>query len=163
MTATFLFIALTCYAPPVDAAAEERSIREFLVTRQDAFNREDAKWLASHFVENGEFVNSSGTSVKGRDNIEKTYRALFDSPPHHGVTTVHAIEEIRCVTDDAAIVVGNWRLSGLKDQQGRPLPDRRGRSIIIVVKVAGEWMIDLLRADLKVPEAAAKSGTVDVE
>ena len=163
MTNVLLFVALCFHAAPIDTAAEEKSVREFLGTRQAAFDREDAKWLVGHFTENGEHIDSSGKSVKGKDKIEKAYRALFDAPAHHNVKTIQTVEEIRCVTPDVAVVNGGWTLSGLKDEKGKPLPDRKGRSIIVVVKKDGEWMIDLLRADLKVHTAAEKPAKVDGE
>lgn len=153
MLTSLCLAALVLAAPPTDTAAEEKSIREFLETRQDAFIREDAKWLVSHFTEDGEFVRSSGEIARGRAEIEKTYRAIFEAPHHREVKTVQKVDEIRCVADDVAIVHASWALSNLKDAAGKPLPDRSGKSILVVVKRDGEWRINLLRADLKVPEA----------
>ena len=149
MTTAMLLVALCLQAPPNDTAAEEKSVREFLGTREAAFNREDAKWLVGHFTADGEHVNSSGKSAKGHAQLEKTYRELFEAPGHHQVKTIHTIDEIRCVTPDVATVIAGWKLSGLKDHQGKPLPDRSGGTIIILVKQEGEWRIDLLRADLE--------------
>ena len=151
-----LLVTLTLYAAPIDVAAEEKAVREFLATRQDAFIREDSKWLSGHFTEDGEHISSTGKSVKGREAIEKSYRALFDAPQHHGIKTVQTVEAIRCVTPDVAVVNGGWTLSGLKDEAGKPLPDRHGRSLIVLVKKGNEWMIDLLRADIKSHHGTAK-------
>jgi uncharacterized protein (TIGR02246 family) len=154
-----MFVALA----QIDTVAEETAVRAFLATRQDAFNRGDAKWLVGHFTQNAEHIDSTGRSVKGKDKIEKAYRALFDVPGHKDVKTIQKIEEIRCVTADVAVVNASWSLSGLKNDKGKPLPDRNGRSIIVVVKKDGEWMIDLLRADLKVHSASEKPVKVDGE
>src|SRR3954462_2836956 len=104
MTHAIMLVALCLQAAPIDTAAEEKSVRQFLGTRQDAFNREDAKWLVGHFTEDGEHDDSTGRSVKGRVQIEKAYRTLFDAPGHHDVKTIQTVDEIRCVTSDVAVV-----------------------------------------------------------
>lgn len=158
-----LFCALTLCAAPLDVAAEEREIRAFLSTRQDAFIREDSKWLSGHFTENGEHIDSFGRRTQGRAAIEKSYRAIFDAPQHHGVKTVQTIDEIRCVTADVAVINGTFHLSNLKDETGKPLPDRSGHTILVLVKQGKEWMIDILRSDIKPKSGAGKKNKVDGE
>ncbi len=158
---SILLLALSFCAAPPDVAAEEAEIRKFLSTREAAFEREDAQWLTGHFTEEGELINSSGLHVKGRKAIEKTYRELFARPHHKEVQTTHTIDEIRCVTPDVAVVDAGWALHNLKDESGKPLPDRQGRTLIVVVKKGDEWMIDLLRADLKIHAALEPEGKDD--
>lgn len=163
MLSTILVCLLSLNAPPTDAAAEEREIRAFLSTRQDAFIREDSKWLAGHFTENGEHIDSFGRRTLGRAAIEKAYRSIFDAPQHHGVKTVQTIDEIRCITSDAAVVNGTFHLTNLKDEAGKPLPDRSGQTILVLVKQGKEWMIDVLRSDIKSKGDAGKKSKVDGE
>jgi uncharacterized protein (TIGR02246 family) len=133
--------------------ADEASIRSFLATREDAFNREDVQWLVDRFTEDAEHVDSRGTTVKGRAAIGAAYRELFHAPAHRDVRTKQVVEEVRSVTPDVAIVTASWALSNLKDDAGAAVPDRGGRSVLVLVKAGGEWKIDLLRADLKVHAA----------
>jgi uncharacterized protein (TIGR02246 family) len=135
------------------ARADEASIRAFIATREDAFNREDVQWLVDRFTEDAEHVDSRGTAVKGRVAIETAYRELFHAPAHRDVRTKQVVEEVRSVTPDVVIVTANWALSNLKDETGAAVPDRGGRSVLVLVKAGGEWKIDLLRADLKVHAA----------
>jgi hypothetical protein len=42
-----------------------------------AFNRGDAKALATLWTEDGRYVDPNGVEVKGREALEKMYEALF--------------------------------------------------------------------------------------
>ena len=152
-TALTLF-ALVLTAPPVNP--EEEAVKEMLHGRIDALNRRDAKWLADHFVddgEDGEHVDASGNRTIGRANITKAYQAVFDSPVYKDVEWKGEVERIKFITPDVAMVDATWDQSG-HDAKG-VAAHRSGKSLLILRKTDEGWEIVSSRASPK-PAKAAK-------
>ena len=80
---------------PTDAIV--KSIKSFAA----AFNAGDAKKLAAHFAEDGEYVDDAGTLFKGRANIEEEFAAFFKVLP--GAHLAVDVEQLRFVGDSMEI------------------------------------------------------------
>ncbi len=76
---------------PTDAIV--KSIHSFAA----AFNAGDAKKLVAHFVEDGEYIDDTGTLFKGREAIRAEFAAFFKALP--GTQLAIDVEAIRFVGD----------------------------------------------------------------
>lgn len=61
-----------------NSSAEEAAIKAAIKSYVDAFNRGDAKALASHWTEGGELATPAGETIIGRANLEKDFAAYFE-------------------------------------------------------------------------------------
>lgn len=83
-----------------DFDAITASIKSF----QDAFNRHDAKSLAAHFSDSGEYVNDAGIVFQGRSVIEKEFAAQFKVIPNSRIQL--DVVDLRFVGNGLAIEEG---------------------------------------------------------
>ncbi|MCL4205415.1 MAG: SgcJ/EcaC family oxidoreductase [Pirellulaceae bacterium] len=64
-------------APTDDEDGDEAAIRETINSFLTAFHQGDAKALAAHWTEHGDFVTGSGERWQGQQQIEERYAAYF--------------------------------------------------------------------------------------
>ena len=60
-----------------EGGSEENAIRAAVESYVAAYNRGDAKAVASHWSESGEWISPSGQRFQGRQAIEKEMESLF--------------------------------------------------------------------------------------
>jgi uncharacterized protein (TIGR02246 family) len=63
--------------PMDEAAGDEAAIRQTIESFLAAFHERDAKALAAHWTEHGDFVTGSGERWQGQQQIEERYAAYF--------------------------------------------------------------------------------------
>lgn len=152
----FLFAIFTSLfvmsAPP----SEEVAIRHLLSDRMAAWENQDVAELVDEFAEDADYIDSSGNLTTGRKAIEENYKKIFASGKYKGTRSTQEIKKVRLIHADVAIVDAEWTLSGLVDTEGKPLPNREGTSVIVLVKEGKEWKIVTLRASLSMPKPAEK-------
>lgn len=119
-------------------AAAKKAIREAGRSYLKAFADGDAKKVAEHWAENGEFFGSSGRHVKGRENIEKEYADYFAT--HPGQKLNPSRRQIRFIQPDVAIVTGVSSVS-----PAPPGPPSKCTYSAILVKQDGRWLMDNVR------------------
>jgi uncharacterized protein (TIGR02246 family) len=91
-------------AKPLPPAKAEADIMQMAASYAAAFNRGDAKAVASHFCEDAESIDETGRIVQGRDAIEAQTAAMFEQSP--GAKISINVKSIRLLTDDVAIEHG---------------------------------------------------------
>jgi uncharacterized protein (TIGR02246 family) len=120
--------------PPADAASDsnERSVRDFLTTYNDAVRRMDANALASMYTSDGEMWNAGQRVCQGQDAI-RTFLKSFDGRVRieSQETTIGTID----LTGTGATVVATYR------QRARML------DIGDLVEARGRIRFELVRAD----------------
>ena len=81
--------------------ADQSAIRAAIKSYVEAYNRGDAKAVADHWSEKGQWVSPDGAKHTGKEAIAKALAALFEESK--GVTiTVDGMEQtLRAVTDTA--------------------------------------------------------------
>lgn len=120
-----------------DDGSDERSIRAAVESYVDAYNRGDAKAVAAHWSEAGEWISPSGQRFKGRPAIEKELAALFAENQSLRVEVLQP--SIRMVSEDVAVEEGTARVN-------RPgEPPRDSTYLAIQVKRDGQWKLDSVR------------------
>jgi uncharacterized protein (TIGR02246 family) len=132
------FIALTIIllfaAMPVMAqsAADEAAIREVVKQINVAFNKSDAKAMASYIVE--DFENWPGTR-KGRKQVSENWASAEGQ--------YKQLDEIGIifVTPDVAIFKEHGEETGFLDSDGKPLPTEKVLESWVAVKKNGKWLL----------------------
>jgi uncharacterized protein (TIGR02246 family) len=127
-----------------DSASDEKAIRAAVETYVAAYNRGDAKAVAAHWSDTGEWTSPSGQRFQGRQAIEKELKTLFAE--NKGVRIEVLNPAIRIVSADAAIEEGTVRVT----RPGEPSSD--STYLAVHVKKAGQWKLDSVH-ETETPEA----------
>jgi creatinine amidohydrolase len=125
-------------------AGDERAIRGF----GDAFAlhwlNADATQIAGLWSEEGDMVHPDGLTESGRETIRVNRAALFLRREYRGSKHPITIGNIRCLTQDTAVVDGKWELRGLSDASGKTMSPFEGL-LTLVMKRTGAWHIEAYR------------------
>ncbi|MFO0868711.1 MAG: SgcJ/EcaC family oxidoreductase [Pirellulales bacterium] len=131
-------------------SADEQAIRASITSYVAAYNRGDAKAVASHWSENAVWVSPAGQKVQGRAAIEQALTAMFAELK--GTKLEIAEPSIRLVTPDVALEEGEVLVL-------RPEEEPQGASYIAVhVKKDGKWHLDSVRETELPTEAFSRDG-----
>ena len=138
-----------------DGKSDESAIRASVESYVAAYNRGDAKAVAAHWSDSGEWVSPSGQRFQGKQVIEKELQALFAA--NKGVRIEVAHPSIRIRSSGMAVEEGTVRVL-------RPAePPSESTYLAIHVKENGQWKLDTVR-ETEVPEAPpASSPLQDLE
>lgn len=119
------------------ASADEQEIRAAVASYVQAFNRGDAKAMASQWTETGEYISPDGDRVNGRQNLEKEFVENFATEPGRHVEILdYTVRQIA---------------PGVAVEEGRALMTRAGDDpdettyLAIHVKKDGKWLLDSIR------------------
>src|SRR5262245_17291292 len=93
--------APTPAAGPEDRTADRTAIRETLKSFVAAFEKGDAAAAAGHMTTGAELMAPDGTTVYGREAIQKAYADHFAKYPKHSVTVEP--ESLRFLSRDTAL------------------------------------------------------------
>lgn len=139
-----LMLAALLMAPMAHAnnahSADETAIRALIGNFTTRWHDNDARGLSMFWIPDGDFVNPSGTFLKGRKEIASFYAQAF-SMGYSGSKATATVDQIRFLTPAVAVVDGEFEIIGtpLRDQQG--LPAEKGRYTAVVERVSGRWFI----------------------
>jgi uncharacterized protein (TIGR02246 family) len=124
-------------AAPSEPADDLAAIRSSIESYVSAFNRGDARAVAQHWSEQGEWVGPNGERLRGVANIEQEMRTLFAG--QRGLRIAVLEPRIRLLTPEVALEEGLVRVSRPGD-----VPDESAY-IAIHVKRAGQWQLESVR------------------
>ena len=139
-------------------AADRTAIRAAMDSFAKAFESRDAKALAAIWAEEGEYENEEGVSVRGRENLEKSFAAIFAMTPE--LTASVKPRSVRFLSRDSAIEEGlvtirrgptaapttagysalfvredgKWALTQLHE-----VPDEEPTTVADLAWIVGEW------------------------
>lgn len=97
---TSAFAADSPDGSPQDKAAIARNAEAFVA----AFHKGDAPALAAFWTPDGDYTTVAGRRLKGRDEIEKSYRSFFSE--HQNLKVRIESESLRFIAPDVAIEEG---------------------------------------------------------
>lgn len=121
-----------------DRAADTKAVLESSKAFSQAFQKGDAKELALHWTENGEYSDDRGVNLRGRDAIEKAFTAVLKTTHKGNVEAL--VESIRFPSKDTAIEEGILR----RTSDGPELPSSSFYRTLHV-REGGQWRIALSR------------------
>ncbi len=122
-------------ARPADQEAVRAAVKDFI----KAFEKGDAKALASLFTEEGEYVSNDGATLHGRAAMEEGYTQFFKKNPDMKLEV--SVDSVRFVSQDNAILEGAAR-SYKTGKAGEPTLSRISA---LYVREKGQWLLALLR------------------
>jgi uncharacterized protein (TIGR02246 family) len=117
-----------------DAAAIKKAGQAFL----KAYLAGDAKGVAAHWTENGEYLTDDGTTFRGRSEIEKAYADLFAKKKTHSQAEME-VTSIRFPSKDTAIEEGYFKV-----RDGKEAP-AASKYTILHVREQGNWLMAVVR------------------
>jgi uncharacterized protein (TIGR02246 family) len=118
-----------------DARAEDRAaIKSTLDSFVKAFVTRDAKAVAGHFTDLGEYLSVEGTRVRGKEPIEKGFAAFFARTPE--VTAETHSDAARFLSTDSAIDEGSVTV-----RRGPLAPAATARYSALFVRENGRWRL----------------------
>jgi uncharacterized protein (TIGR02246 family) len=117
-----------------DRAAIKRADEGFL----KAYVAGDATALAAHWTENGEYVADDGSVIRGRAEIEKTFKDLFEKKKTSDKAELETAS-IRFPSKDTAIEEGYFKV-----RNGKEAPIVTKYSILHV-RENGNWLMAVVR------------------
>jgi uncharacterized protein (TIGR02246 family) len=123
--------------------ADQKAIRELMDRFMDAWNRHDAHAFAAVFAEDADFTNWRGVGASGRSKIEEFHAPVFATVFKNSYQKYDDIKT-RFIRDDVAAVDVRWEMTGARDSQGNPRPDRQGVLSFVMAKDAGRWQITVM-------------------
>jgi uncharacterized protein (TIGR02246 family) len=134
--------------------AVKAAIEDIAAGLAEAWNRLDARALASIFAEDADFTNVFGMVATGRAAIEALHAPLFKTIFKDSHLTVTETR-VRLIRSDVASVDVRWKMTGARDPHGKPWPKREGLLNWIVTKHDAGWLIDVSHnMDLPSPDLA---------
>jgi uncharacterized protein (TIGR02246 family) len=117
-----------------DVAAIKQATQSFL----KAFESGDAKAVAVHWTENGEYVADDGTNFRGRAAIEQAYRAALARRKGRCDAEVE-VTSIRFPSRDTAVEEGYFKVRTGKE------PAVTSRYSILHVRDGKQWLMAIVR------------------
>jgi uncharacterized protein (TIGR02246 family) len=84
-------------------AADEQALRDVVARLEATWNNGDSVGWTEQFAEDADFIHILGGHFNGQTAIERGHRAIFDTI-YKGSTNKFAVEKMRSIGDDAAIV-----------------------------------------------------------
>jgi len=128
------------------SASDEDAIRAEVKSYVEAYNRGDAKALAAHWSDTGEWISPSGQRFQGKQAIQRELEALFAE--NQGVRIEVMDPTVRFVSPDVAIEEGTVRVIAPSE------PPSDSTYLAVHVKKGGHWKLDSVH-ETAVPEAPA--------
>lgn len=143
-------LAIGCLLAVSAKAAEKKTddltaIRAAIDSYVAAYNRGDAKAVAAHWSDSGQWISPAGERFEGKEAIAKEIQAVFAQ--NKGVKIEVLQPSVRLVSPDVAVEEGAVRVV------------RRGEApsestyVAIHVKKDGQWKLDSVR-ETDLPESA---------
>lgn len=83
------------------------------------------------FVDDGEWTDVLGKHVQGKEQIEKLHEYPFNTVLKDATLTILSIRN-RFITKDIFAIDVEWKTTGNKTPDGKPIPNRNGLLDLIV-------------------------------
>jgi uncharacterized protein (TIGR02246 family) len=117
--------------------ADTAAIKQFVAGFADTWNGHDAKGVAMHYVEDGDFSSVKGEPSHGRKELEDHYTTIFSTFLKNAHTT-DTVRSMRFLAPDLASVDIDWLVTDSAAPGGVL---RKGLLTWILAKRGGEWKI----------------------
>jgi uncharacterized protein (TIGR02246 family) len=118
----------------------EPAIRSLFSNFAAAWDKHDARALASLFVEDGDLINPAGRTANSRPKIEKLFQAEHSSMFKNSRMNM-TISQIRTLTSDIAVVTDNCEVSGANDPSTNATCTIKAIATFVVQNDGGTWCI----------------------
>lgn len=117
--------------------ADSTAINQFVADFANTWNNHDARGVAAHYVEDGEFTSVKGDVSHGRKELEEHYTTIFSTFLKNAGTT-DTVRSIRFLGPDLASVDLEWLVSEPSAPNGVL---RKGLLTWVLTKRNGQWLV----------------------
>jgi len=116
MSAASLSISAASLAQEPDSTIIAAQIRSVLQTQQEAWNRGDVNGFMNGYARSKSIIFvSEDTVTRGWETVHDHYQKKYSDRAKMGVLTFSSVE-ITPLSNDAAVVLGRWKLKRAQDQ-----------------------------------------------
>jgi len=122
------------------SAQDVKAIEALVRERDQAWNRHDAREVASLFGPDIDFVDVNGNRFKGRDQYEEEIARLHATDAKQSVATTESID-VKFLAPDIAVARFRWRMTGWRTPDGKLRPPIGGIFIWVLRKRDSKWLI----------------------
>jgi uncharacterized protein (TIGR02246 family) len=122
--------------PTVQSSPEYQEAEDQFRKYQEAYDRGDAKALASFYAEDVDYIDQGGVEVKGRGEMEKLFMENFQA--RQGAKITITIEEVKQLTPDVQMSRGVATVTATNALT------ESSRYLAVLVKKADRWQISQL-------------------
>jgi uncharacterized protein (TIGR02246 family) len=129
---------------------EEAVIRKQFADFTAAWNRHDVKAMVSIYALDADHIDPDLRMVRGRDQIEKVFEAEQRTVFKEAQASL-TVDSVWFVSENVALVDGSYGITGVKNAEGKTLPDSRGHLTGLLLKEGGRWWVVASRAILPLP------------
>ena len=130
----FLYLAAIIGSTSLLAQSPQSEITEVLNMQQEAWNRGDIDAFMNGYWRSDETIFVSSDEVtRGWEKVLDRYKKKYSDRTKMGTLTFSNLE-IAPIGDDAAVVLGAWKLKRAKDEP-------RGRFTLILRRLPEGWRI----------------------
>jgi len=137
----------------------EEPVRECVSRLHDAWNAHDGHAFAALFLDDANFTNVFGMEVSGRQNIELLHVHILGTMFRES-RVEHDVRRVRFVRPDVAAAAVCWRMTGARDPQGNPWPEREGLMSLVLTLQDGGWKIAVMN-NMDLPERDKRQALSD--
>jgi uncharacterized protein (TIGR02246 family) len=126
----------------VASGDDETAVYEVLLKIGAAFRGLDATGVEDLYVQDADWTNAFGTTLKGSREIAEYLRALFaDAHFAAGAPVKPPEASVRFLGDDVAVAKTYLERAGQETSTGETLPIRRNHSLKVLRKEGETWRI----------------------
>ncbi len=138
VTSILLLLALPAGVAGAKAqAGDEAAIRKVFADFAEAWGRDDAKSMASHWAEDGDLINPGGQRANGRAEVE-TMLAGEHATIFKGTHITFSEGTIHFVKPDVAVFTADYEVPGAHGPDGHEMT-AKGIVTSVMVKKNGKW------------------------
>jgi uncharacterized protein (TIGR02246 family) len=135
-------IATGAQAPKMDS--NEAAVRKLVAGAETAWDAGDVAGYTKLWAEDADFVSPAGVRSAGHAELEEHFTKLL-SGPFQGTRLSLAVDSVRFLKRDVAMVDGHLGLSGRRAADGSNLPEVKLLLLLVVTEKSGHWYIDSFR------------------
>ncbi len=117
--------------------ADKAAIQQFVTDFVNTWNNHDARGVAMHYVEDGEFTSVKGDVSHGRKELEDHYSMIFTTFLKNARTT-DTVRSVRFLGPDLASVDLEWLVNEPSAPNGVL---RKGLLTWVLTKRNGQWLV----------------------
>ena len=128
---------------------DEKAVHEAAESYVAAFDKGDAKEVAAHWTQDGDYIDETGRHLKGRDAIAQNFQKFFGA--NKGLKLEIIITSLRFPAANLAVEDGTTVVI-----PGDRTPSRTARYTAVRVKQGDQWRLSSVREAAAVPPSQQK-------
>jgi uncharacterized protein (TIGR02246 family) len=139
-----LVLCITAGAQTTKMNSNEAAVRKMVAEAETAWDAGDVAAYTKLWADDADFVSPAGVRSAGHAELEQHFAKLLLGP-FKGTRLSLAVDSVRFLKADVALVDGHLGLSGRHAADGSDLPEVKLLLLLVVTEKSGHWYIDSFR------------------